>query len=116
MRAVELPGALTDPDHVRGDVVGQPGARVDAGQRALVVEQQRLVAGVELDPVELLRVGPAGVHERQRAVDLAGQPLVALPGRDSAHEVLVPGVDLAQVGVAAVVKARHRFSVTAAQW
>ena len=81
---------------------GQAGARVDPGQRPLVVEQQRLVAGVELDPVELLGVGAAGVHERQRPVDLAGELLVAPPGRAGGHEVLVPGVHLAQVGVAAL--------------
>ena len=54
VRAVEIPGALADPEQVRRGVVGQPGAAVDPGQRALVVEQQRLVAGVELDPVQLL--------------------------------------------------------------
>ena len=101
VRVVQLPGALTDPHHVRRDVVQVPGARVDAGQRRLVVEQQRLVRGEELDGLELLRVGPAGVHEVQRLVDLAGELLVALAGRGRLHEVLVPGVHLAQVGVAA---------------
>ena len=85
-----------------------PGARVDAGQRRLVVEQQRLVRGVELDGAELLRVGPAGVHEVQRVVDLAGELLVALPGRGRLHEVLVPGVHLAQVGVAAGGEGAHQ--------
>ena len=39
------------------------------------------MAGVELDPLELLGVGAARGHERQRAVDLAGHLLVALAGR-----------------------------------
>ena len=47
--AVELAGALADPDHVAGRVVGPVAAGVDAGQRVLVVEQQRLVGGVEVD-------------------------------------------------------------------
>ena len=102
MRAVELPGALADPQQMRRDVVRQPGAAVDAGQRPLVLQEQRLVARVELDAVELLRVDAAGVHERERAVDLAGELLVALPGRALRDEVLVPGVRLVQVGVAAV--------------
>jgi hypothetical protein len=101
VRAVQLAGALTDPHHVPGDVVQVARTGVDPGQRRFVVEEQRLVGGVELDGLELLRVGPAGLHEVQRLVDLARQLLVALPGRRGLHEVLVPGVHLAQVGVAA---------------
>ena len=101
VRAVELPGALADPHHVRRHVVGQLGARVDPRHRVLVVEQQRLVAGVEVDAVELVRVGADRLHEGQRALDLAGQQLVALGVRRLADEVVVPGVHLAQVGVAA---------------
>ena len=99
--AVELPGALADPDEVRRDVVRRLGARVDAGHRVLVVEQQPLVAGVEVDPVELVGVGADGLHEGQRPLDLGGHPLVALADRRLADEVGVPGVHLAQVGVAA---------------
>ena len=98
--AVELAGALTDPDEVRGHVVGLVGARVDAGQRLLVLQQQRLVAGVEVDAVELVGVGADRLHEGQRALDLVGHRLVALPERRRLHEVGVPGVDLAEVGVA----------------
>jgi hypothetical protein len=120
VRAVELPGALADPQEVRRDVVRQARTRVDAGQGALVVEQQRLVAGVDVDPVELLRVGARGVHERQRPVDLAREALVAAPGRAVRDEVLVPGVDLAQVGVAALGEGaaevqRHGGGVVGAQ-
>ena len=74
---------------------------IGPGQRPLVVEQQGLVAGVELHRAELPGIGTAGVHERDRPVDLVRQPLVALPRRAAGHEVLVPGVHLAQVGVAA---------------
>ena len=72
MRAVQVPGSLTDPDQMRGDVVGQPGAAVDAGQRPLVLQQQRLVARVELDPVQLLRVAPhAFMNESARSISPA---------------------------------------------
>ena len=81
VRAVELAGALADPHEVGRDVVGQLGAGVDAGQRVLVLQQQRLVAGVEVDPVELVGVGADRLHEGQRALDLGGHLLVALADR-----------------------------------
>ena len=105
--AVELAGALADPDEVRRDVVGQVGARVDARERLLVLQQQRLVAGVEVDAVELVGVGADGLHEGQGALDLVGHRLVALPERRLLHEVGVPGVHLAQVGVAAGDEGAH---------
>ena len=101
MRAVELAGALTDPEEVAGDVVRRLGARVDPGHRVLVVEEQPLVAGVEVDAVELVGIGPDRLHEGQGPVDLGGHHLVALAHRRLAHEVGVPGVHLAQVCVAA---------------
>src|SRR6185436_7820264 len=45
VRSAQVPGALPHPHEVTGDVIGQPGAGVDARQRTLVVQQQRLVAG-----------------------------------------------------------------------
>ncbi len=59
------------------------------------------MAGVQLDGVQLLRVGADGVHERQRLLDLPGEPFVAQPRRRGADEVGVPGVDLTQVRVPA---------------
>ncbi len=100
VRAVQRPGPLADPQEVRGHVVGQAGAGVDPGEGAFVFEQQRLVAGVELHRAELLRICAACAHERQRAVDLAREFLIPLPGRALPHEVLVPRVHLPQVGVA----------------
>ena len=52
--------------------------------------------------MELLGVGAARLHERQRSVDLAREALVSLPCRALGDEVLIPRVDLMQVGVAAV--------------
>ena len=50
--AVELAGALAHPQHVGRAVVPVVGQRVAAGQRLLVVEDERLVAGPEVDLVE----------------------------------------------------------------
>ena len=49
MGAVELTGSLTDPEHVSGAVVPVAGEGVLAGEGLFIVEQQRLVAGVEVD-------------------------------------------------------------------
>ena len=79
--AVELAGALADPQHVGRAVVPVAGERVLAGERLLVAEDQRLVARVDVDLVELraaLEVDPAGPHEPQRPLDLVGEGLVAL--------------------------------------
>ena len=105
VRAVELPRALADPEQVRGAVVPVAGQRVPARQPLLVVEQQTLVARVDVDLVEaaLVReVDPARGHERERALDLAGEQLVALPLGRARDEILVPQVHLRQVGVAAL--------------
>ena len=53
--AVELARALADPEHVGRAVVPLAGERVLPGERLLVAEQQRLVARVEVDLVQLRR-------------------------------------------------------------
>ena len=53
VRAVELAGAVTDPEQVRRAVVPVAGEAVLAGERLLVAEQQRLVGRVAVDLVEL---------------------------------------------------------------
>ena len=76
MCTVELARALADPQHVRRAVVPVAGQRVLPGERLLVAEDQRLVAGVEGHLVQAgLRRGAdtAGGHEAQGAVDLAVQ-------------------------------------------
>ena len=99
--AVELPGPLPDPEEVGGAVVGVPGPGVDAGQRALVVEEQRLVGGVELHGADRVEVHARRSHEPHSAVDLGGQHLVAGVG-GVPHEALVPLVDAPQVRETAV--------------
>ena len=99
-----------DPDHVGRQVV-VVAVLVAAGERGLVLEQERLVAGVELDAVrrpELVEVDADGRHEGDGAVDLAGDLLVALAGRRALDEVLVPQVYGTQVGVAAGRERAHQ--------
>ena len=56
--AVELAGALADPQHVRRAVVPAAGGRVLPGERLLVAEDQRLVAGPHVDLAEgVVRLG-----------------------------------------------------------
>ena len=76
-----------------------------AGERFLVAEQQRLVAGVHVGLVQLvvgLGVDAAGAHEAQRTVDLAGELLVALALGAAGDELLGPRVHPAEVGEAAL--------------
>ena len=101
VRAVELAGALADPEQVGGAVVPVAGQAVLAGQRLLVPEQQRLVRRVAVDLVELellVEIDAAGLHEAQRALDLGGDGLVAPALGARGHEVLVPGVDAGEIG------------------
>ena len=97
----ELTGALADPHEVAREVVVLLGARVEPAHGVLVLQHQRLVGDVEVDVVELVGVGADRLHERHRPVDLVRHGLVAQPRGRLRDEVGVPGVHLAQVGVAA---------------
>ena len=70
-------------------------------QRLFIRQQQRLVRGVEIHPVQR-RPGPVqhatGPHEGQRLADPVGQLLVALPLRALPHEIRRPGMQLMQIG------------------
>ena len=101
--AVELAGPLADPEQVGGAVVPVAGQGVLPGQGLLVAEDQRLVAGPEVDLVQgrpPTQVDPAGAHEPQGPVDLGRDGLVALALVAGGDELLVPHVDLGQVGEA----------------
>ena len=103
--AVDLAGPLADPQHVRRAVVPVPGQGVLAGERLLVAEDERLVAGVEVDLVQARlagRVDAARGHEPQRPVDVVGHPVVAPALGARRHELLVPLVDPGQVGETAL--------------
>ena len=76
MGAVELAGALADPEHVGRAVVPVAGERVPAGERLLVAEDQRLVAGVEVDLVQLrarssVSIPQAFMKRRARSISSA---------------------------------------------
>ena len=95
----DLPGPLPHPHQVGGQVV-RLAVLVGPGQRALILQQQRLVAGVELDAVRGrhgLQVQPARAHERERALDVGRERLVALTGPAALDEVDVPVVHSGQV-------------------
>ena len=80
VRAVDLAGALADPQQVRGAVVPVAGEAVAAGERLLVAEEQRLVRRVEVDLVQLrlvVEVDAARGHEVQRPLDPVGDLVVA---------------------------------------
>ncbi len=67
----------------------------------LVTEQQRLVAGVDVDLAQTgvrLDVHPAGAHELQRPLDVARDLLVAAALRARRHELLGPGVHAVEGG------------------
>ena len=120
MGAVELAGALADPEHVGRAVVPVAGDRVLPGQRLLVAEDQRLVAGVEVDRVQL-RLGlggdAAGLHEAQGPVDLVGQlARSGGPRRLAATNSWFQAWTRDRSAKPPLVKARSRFSVDADWW
>ena len=120
MCAAFEPGAIADPQHVGAGVVPLAGERILPGQRLLVGEQQRLVAGVELRALELrhgLRIDTARFHEVERFADAVRYVLESLGPGAAPHELERPPVDLAQVGIAArgeraqQVQRRRRLAV-----
>src|SRR5437763_551043 len=69
--ALRVARPLPDPEHVRRAVVPVARRRVAPRERLLVVEQQALVRGPDVDLAQLRSVGeidPAGGHEPQRAL------------------------------------------------
>ncbi|MNF79909.1 hypothetical protein D3C84_621400 [compost metagenome] len=103
MGAIQLAGAVADPQHVRRAVVPVAGQAVLAHEGLLVVEQQRFVGGEEAGFTHLRGVlQTAGAHERQGLVDAVGQLAVLLGQLGAGDEVEVPLVHLMQVGKAAL--------------
>ena len=105
MRAVELAGAVADPQHMRRAIVPIAGGAIDAGQRLLVLQDQRLVGGEEIGLADLRRgLGSqsAGFHEMQRLADAVGQIAIALALRAARHETERPAMHLMQIRIAAL--------------
>ena len=85
MRVVVLARAVADPEHMAGGGVPVAGGRIDAGQRLLVAEQQRFVAGIEIGGAQFgmaFEVEAAGLHEAERLRDAVGQFDIAPRLRD----------------------------------
>ena len=104
MRALGLARAVADPQEMRRAAVPVAGGGIDAGERLLVRQQQRLVADVEVGLAHVARGRAghaAGGHERQRLVDALRQILVAFRQRRALGEIQVPAMHLMQVGIAA---------------
>ena len=105
MRVIGLAGAVADPDHVAGRRVPVAGGGIDAGQRLLVAEQQRLVAGVEVGLAQRvvgLRRDADRAHEVHGLGDAVGQRLVALALRAVGDEAHHPAMHVLEAGVAAL--------------
>ena len=105
VRTVEGARALADPEHVGRAVVPAAGERVLPRERLLVAEEERFVAGEDIDGLEVgvrLGVDAAGLHEPHRPIDLGRHALVATALGAGGDELLGPHVDPAEVGEAAL--------------
>ncbi len=74
VRAVEIAGALADPEHVRRAVVPVARHRVAAGERFFVAEDQRFVGGVDVD---LVRFALASVSMPQARMNVNARSISA---------------------------------------
>ena len=101
MRAIQLPGALADPQEMGRAVVPVAGCRFTSGQGLFVTQQQRLVRSVELDLAHLGIGGgvqSASAYESQRLADAVGQIPVARALGTGAQKIEIPLLDPVQIG------------------
>uniref|UniRef100_A0A0N4ZJN4 LigA n=1 Tax=Parastrongyloides trichosuri TaxID=131310 RepID=A0A0N4ZJN4_PARTI len=99
--AVQLAGALADPQHVGRGVEPFAGRTVQARQGALDVQQQGFVAGEDLDARQVgMRLGRDAdrLHEGQGLGDLVGQLAVGR-ARAVVGEAQSPAVDVVEVRI-----------------
>ena len=105
MRMIEPARAVARPQEMARGRVPVAGRGIDARQRLLVAEQQRLMARVEARRAKLRRVvgrKPDGAHEAQGLADVVGELLIAMAGRTVRHEAEHPLMHVLQIGVAAL--------------
>mmetsp|Transcript_25232 Transcript_25232/g.54844 ORF Transcript_25232/g.54844 Transcript_25232/m.54844 type:complete len:290 (-) Transcript_25232:475-1344(-) len=104
---VKLPGPLTAPQEVRRAIIPVPTGAVLASEGLLVVQQQALMAGVELSFTHQRagRVHTAGNHELNCLIHALGQVQVGLTLRAVLHELQVPLADPSQSTIAAIREA-----------
>ncbi len=124
MGMARLPGAVADPEEMTRGRVPAAACGVDAGQRLLIAEQQRLMAGVETRRPELVqtfRRQAAGAHESQAVADAVGQLHVTFAGGAVGEETERPLMHALQIGEAALgegaqeVERRRRLAIGAHQ-
>src|SRR5690606_11928592 len=99
--AIEITGALTDPQHMTRRSVRIPGAGIDSHKRTFVIEQQGLVTHVKLCLVECSALDTARIHEAKGTIDLRGQRFIPLVG-SVRNEPLIPGMHLPEICEAAL--------------
>ncbi len=105
MGAVELAGAVADPQHVRAGVVPVAAGGIDARHRLFVGQQQRFVAGVEIGAAQLghgVRGDAACRHEIERFGDTLCETFILFAGRRVRDEAQHPTMDIVQIGIAAL--------------
>jgi hypothetical protein len=101
--SARVDGACAEPGQVGREVVPAGPFRGGAGLRLLVGQQQRLMAGVEIDPTRVPgRLARDGLHEVQRAADFGDHPTVLRRGRRQVHELEVPVLRVVKVCETAV--------------
>src|SRR6185437_6149700 len=107
VRMIELTGAVADPQHVARGRVPVAGRGIDARERLLEAEKQRLVTGVEIGRAQLgmaLKVEAASLHELERFADAIGQFDVTARLRTVLDEAQHPLAHAGEIGVAALRK------------
>eukprot|EP00978_Attheya_sp_CCMP212_P018284 scaffold49817_cov43-Attheya_sp.AAC.1 len=99
--AVQLTGALSDPEHVGRAVVPLASGGVLAGECLFVGEEETFVCRVKVCLGEggRGRVYANGLHESEGLIDLGGELAVARALIRVVHKVQVPGVQARDVGV-----------------
>ena len=120
MGVIVLARAVADPQHVAGGGVPVAGGRIDAGERLLEAEQQRLVAGVEIGGAQLgmaFQIETAGLHEAERLGNAIRQFDVAPRLRRVLDEAEHPLPHAREIGVAALregaqqIERRRRLAI-----
>ncbi len=119
MGVLQAAGPLTNPEEMGRSIVGQVGTGVDPGQGPFKVQQQSLMAGVNIGSTQGRKVAATGLHELHSPVNFTGNRLVAGMGRVRG-KALVPGMDRPQISEATLGKGPNQVkgrgtSVVAAQ-
>jgi len=103
MGIFDLRRAESNPGQMGRKIVVACAVGHPAGQGLFIVEVQPLVAGEELDPIDLTVVAAAqDLHETERAREFVDHPLVLRCLGRVLHEVEIPVFGVMQVGKAAV--------------